>query len=187
MACFFGGFHIGLSGPLIPYLRILPQIWPWCRITATAIQSHNELSGRGGGVEGGGVEGGVWLWIACAHGRAVKSQAIFSWADQRALGRQITGRGGNISPYDDIRGSFQIDSSGLSYSQRQRTISSARFGLISIPNHWGMIGRLVDLILNVHAIGPFKRTTSYKMRHPFLRCITWSHSCSWSWLNKLIK
>lgn len=65
MACFFGGFYIGLSGPLIPYLRSLPQIWPWCRITTTAIQSHNELSRRGRGVEGE-----VWLGRVCAHGRA---------------------------------------------------------------------------------------------------------------------
>lgn len=72
MAYFFGGFHIDLSGPLIPYLRFLPQIWPWYRITATAVQSHNKLSRRDRGVEGE-----VWLGIVCAHGRAVISQPIF--------------------------------------------------------------------------------------------------------------
>lgn len=172
MTCFFGGFHIGLSGPLIPYLRFLPQIWPWCRITATAIQSHNELSRRGGGVEGE-----VWLGSVCAHGRAVMSQPIFSWADQRALGGKKRG-GGNISPHGNIRGSFQMDASELSYSQRQRIISSSLFRLVPISSHWGddrqASGPDIKIFYQVQISchWSFKRATSYKKRHPFLRCIT---------------
>lgn len=86
---------------------------------------------------------------------------IFSWADQRALGAKIRG-GGNISPHGNIRGSFQMDASELSYSQRQRIISSSLLRLLPISRHWGVIGRLVDLILKsfikykFRAIGPLR-------------------------------
>lgn len=39
--CVFGGFSIGHSGLLILHLRsFFPQIQLWCRIQATASQSH---------------------------------------------------------------------------------------------------------------------------------------------------
>lgn len=77
-------------------------------------------------------------------------------------GRQSRERGGNLSPYDDIKGRFQIGPSELSFSQRRSRIPRARFTPIAISSHWGTIGRLVELILmlknlikwNFHAMGP---------------------------------
>lgn len=63
------------------------------------------------------------------------------WAGKAALG------GGNLSPYDDIRGSFKIGTSELSHSQRRRIISSAWFRSIVFSSHWGTICRLGEHIL----------------------------------------
>ncbi len=63
------------------------------------------------------------------------------------MGGQSRERGGNLSPYDDIKGRFQIGPSELSFSQRQSRIPRARFTPIAISSHWGTIGRLGELIL----------------------------------------
>ncbi len=63
------------------------------------------------------------------------------------MGGQSRERGGNLSPYDDIKGRFQIGPSELSFSQRQSRIPRVRFTPIAISSHWGTIGRLGELIL----------------------------------------
>ena len=61
------------------------------------------------------------------------------WAKQR--------RGGNISPYEDIRGKNQIGASELCFFQSQSRISRARFTPKAISSYWGTIVRLGELVL----------------------------------------
>uniref|UniRef100_A0A8C9XS39 B30.2/SPRY domain-containing protein n=1 Tax=Sander lucioperca TaxID=283035 RepID=A0A8C9XS39_SANLU len=71
----------------------------------------------------------------------------FLMGGPNSLGRQSRERGGNLAPYELIKGRFQIGPSELSFSQRQSRIPRARFTPITISSHWGTIGRLGELIL----------------------------------------
>ena len=63
-----------------------------------------------------------------------------------SLGGQSRERGGNLSPYDDIRGKFQIRPSELSF-RGGAGYPRAWFTPIAISSHWGTIVRLGELIL----------------------------------------
>ena len=73
--------------------------------------------------------------------------ANFLIGGPNSLGRQSRERGGNLSPYDDIRGTFQIGPSELSFPQRRNRIPRDWFTPIAISSNRGTIGRLGELIL----------------------------------------
>ena len=78
-----------------------------------------------------------------------------------SLGGQSRERGGNISPYYEIRG--KIGTFAFSFFQRRSKIPTDRFTPNVISSYFGTIGRLWELILmlknltkrNVHAVGPY--------------------------------